>query len=123
VPGWPPENIELARGKVRVELLQTEINAICQSLEDPWPSKVVVLGSTKNPIISDEDEKVSVYLKNLEMLWQLGTAARQPQKPATLVPAPPRRFVLPQRLAIDADGNVPGWTTDPSEADRDPFQN
>ncbi len=142
VPGWTRENIEdLVKGKARVAFLETEINAICHSLNDPWPAEVVALGSARNPIIGDEDEKVNLYLKNLEMLWQLGTVARQPQKPATLVTAgsgstvrqsaalglgtapPPRRIVRPQRPAINADGIAPGWTTDPSEADRDPFHN
>ncbi len=54
-------------------LLKTEINAICQSLNDPWPSEIVDLRGESNPIISDEDEKVRLYLKNLQMLWQLGT--------------------------------------------------
>jgi hypothetical protein len=142
LPGWTPENIEdLIKGKARAAFLGTEINAICHSLNDPWLSEVVGLGSARNPIISDEDEKVNLYLKNLEMLWQLGTVARQPQKPVTLVTAgsgstvrqsaalglgtvpPPRRIVRPQRPAINADGIAPGWTTDPSEADRDSFHN
>jgi hypothetical protein len=125
VPGWPPENIEdLVRGedlvrKERIAVLETEINTICQSLDDPWPSEVVALGSTNNPIISDDDEKVSLYLKNLEMLWQLGTAARRPQA-AALVTADTHRIVPLKRPAVGA-GIPPGWTTDPLEADRDPF--
>lgn len=121
VPGWS-EHIEgRIKDKARIASLGTEINAICQSLNDPWPSEVVTLESAKNPIISDEDGKVSLYLKNLEMLWQLGTVAKRPKKPATLVTADGRRIVQPQRPTIDADGNLPGWTTDPSEADRGPF--
>jgi hypothetical protein len=87
VPGWSPENIEdFFKAKLRIEFLGTEINAICQSLTDPWPAEIVALGSAKNPIISDEDEKVNLYLKNLEMLWQLGTvAARRPQKLAAFL--------------------------------------
>jgi hypothetical protein len=94
VPGWPPENVQSpAKDEERIAFLHSEINAICRSLNDPWPSKVVALESAKNPIISDDDEKVSLYLKNLEMLWQLGTLPRQPQKSATLItaPAPPHR--------------------------------
>jgi hypothetical protein len=67
----------LQASAARVAFLETEINAICQSLNDPWPSKVVTLGSAKNPIISDEEEKVGLYLRNLDMLWQLGTAEVQ----------------------------------------------
>jgi hypothetical protein len=61
----------------RVPVLETEVNAICQSLDDPWPSKVVQLGPS-TPIIDDEDEKVSLYLKNIEMLWQLGSRSWAP---------------------------------------------
>lgn len=68
------------RADGRVELLKTEINRICQALSDPWPSEVVyrpLLGET-NPIINDEIKKVDLYLNNLEMLWQLGTAGVPP---------------------------------------------
>jgi hypothetical protein len=44
VPGWPPENLEqLAQGVdeltkrwKRVPVLEAKVNAICQSLSDPW---------------------------------------------------------------------------------------
>jgi hypothetical protein len=111
VPGWPPENIEelakrfephidkhieeYTKGKARVATLETEISTICQSLDDPWPSRVVALGSASNPIIDDEGEKVSLYLKNLEMLWQLGTDTIQRRKPfAGLGTAPPIRAAI-----------------------------
>jgi hypothetical protein len=71
--------------KRSVELLEAEINAICQSLNDPWVSSVVALGGASNPIIHDEDEKVSLYLRNLEMLWQLGIVTQQGRKPTALV--------------------------------------
>jgi Bacterial RNA polymerase, alpha chain C terminal domain len=71
IPGWPSDVTE--EKNMRVALLKSEINNICQSLSDPWPSKVVSLESQGNPIISDDDEKVSLYLKNLDMLWELGT--------------------------------------------------
>jgi len=120
VPGWPIDK-GLAAELSRVTILQMQINAICQSLNDPWPSQVVGLGSAKNPIISDEDEKVRLYLNNLQMLWRLGTT--RPQKIPAPVKVGSRRIVRPQRPVIEADGNLPGWTTDPSEADRDAFQN
>ena len=73
----------------RTPFLRTEINAICQSLNDPWHSEVVDRRREgANPIISDEDKKVSLYLNNLEMLWQLGTVARRPQKPRIDMEAP-----------------------------------
>jgi hypothetical protein len=74
VRGNPP------RPDGRMEFLKTEITEICQSLSDPWPSEVVyrpLLGET-NPIINDDIKKVNLYLNNLEMLWQLGTAAVPP---------------------------------------------
>jgi hypothetical protein len=105
VPGW-------SLAVARVAFLETEIKAICQSLDDPWPTEIVALESAKNPIIDAEDEKVSLYLKNLDMLWQLGTVERQPQKPTSLelgvappvagfkvgdLQPPSRRSLLPTR--------------------------
>jgi hypothetical protein len=116
-----PRNGKILKVGARVASLETKIKAICQSLNDPWPSKIAALGSARKPIISDEDEKVSLYLTNLEMLWQLGTVAIQPRKPATLVSADNHRVVQLERPAVDADGNLPGWTTSPAEADRDAF--
>jgi hypothetical protein len=60
----------------RAAFLGAQINEICQSLDDPWVSEVTAIGKKRNPIISDDDDKVTLYLKNLEMLWQLGTVAR-----------------------------------------------
>jgi len=68
--------------RVPVQKSQQEIQAICQSLSDPWTSNVVAPDSASNPIISGEDKKVSLYLENLEMLWRLGAVTRQPQKVA-----------------------------------------
>jgi hypothetical protein len=120
VPGWRRENAnKLVNDLARIECLETEIRAICQSLNDPWPSEVVPLGSQRNRIIDDEIERVNLYLKNLDMLWQLGTRVSQPKETAAIVTAPARRFVVPKRPAVNADGTLPGWTTNPSEADRD----
>src|SRR5258708_15107000 len=49
----------LLRADKRVAFLRTEIDAICQSLNDPWPSEVVALGSAGNPIIMADDDKVN----------------------------------------------------------------
>jgi hypothetical protein len=111
VPGWPPENIEelaarfephidkhieaYAKGTTRISTLETELDTIGGSLDDWWPSKVVALGSASNPIINDDDEKVRLYLKNLEMLWQLGTKTIKRREPAAdLSAAPPLRAIL-----------------------------
>ena len=101
----------------RLEFLNTEINTICQSLNDPWTSQVAAIGSDRNPIIGDNDEKVSLYLNNLEMLWQLGQEARRPENPPRRWSRTPPRFGAP---VAHSDGNRPRWTTDLSEADRDP---
>jgi hypothetical protein len=116
VPGWQG----LVQHRARIAFLKTEINAICQSLNDPWPSEVAAIGSAKNPIISDEPERVSLYIKTLEMLWQLGIRARRPKEPAPLAAKPPRRVFDLLKRPANADGTLPGWTIDPSEADRDP---
>jgi hypothetical protein len=38
------------------------------------------LGSKKNAIISDEDQKVNMYLDNLVMLWQLGDVTEEEEE-------------------------------------------
>jgi hypothetical protein len=80
LPGWPPEDVEnLRKYKTRVSFLEAAINSICQALDDRWTSAVVPFESKRNPIISDEEEKVSLYLKNLEMIWRLGVQTKQRQ--------------------------------------------
>jgi Bacterial RNA polymerase, alpha chain C terminal domain len=68
----------------RATFCQKEISTICQSLSDPWPSEVVSVESPMNPIISDDHQKVSLYLKNLNMLWQLRPSPRLTFNPAFL---------------------------------------
>jgi Bacterial RNA polymerase, alpha chain C terminal domain len=102
VPDWPPENIDQlakeaedniealkmkydqataqsSQARERVPLLETKVSAIGQSLSDPWPCKVVSFDATGNTMINDTGEKVTVYLKNLKMLWRLGL---EPKKKA-----------------------------------------
>jgi hypothetical protein len=88
VPGWAEHIRNAAKDKRRVGFLRTVIDAICQSLEDPWSSNVGTLRSGGNSIIIDEDEKVRLYLRNLEMLWQLGTVERQGSRNVGLLVAP-----------------------------------
>jgi hypothetical protein len=111
VPGWPPENIdELVRlgilrnnmGHNNMGLLSKEVNAICQSLHDPWTSNVLALGTGNNPIIQDENEKVSLYLKNLMMLWELGIATSQRQKHAMSASNVIRHMNQSKQAAIEA---------------------
>jgi hypothetical protein len=119
VPGWPPENIEnLSKNEARAAFLRGTVEAICQSLGDPWRSEVAALDSERNPIIHDDDDRVKLYLETLKMLWKLGVAEGKPLTPEPRAPVVSNRRPNP---AIDNDGNVPGWTADPSEADRDPF--
>jgi hypothetical protein len=55
--------------------LQRRINDITQNLEDAWPTVVVSRESAENPIIYASAEKVTLYLSNLTMLWELGLKA------------------------------------------------
>jgi hypothetical protein len=70
----------LAKGvhnESRLSDLRDTINGITQRLdtEDAWPARVVALESPDNSIIDASVEKVSLYLNNLAMLWQLGVKA------------------------------------------------
>jgi hypothetical protein len=51
--------------------LGIELKAICQSLKDPW-SFAARSRKDWSTIISDDEARVDLYLRNLEMLWQLG---------------------------------------------------
>jgi Bacterial RNA polymerase, alpha chain C terminal domain len=101
VPDWPPENIdalapeEQERADLRVALLEKKTNTICQSLKDPWPS-VIVSWEERNSIIDDKADKVSLYLQNLKMLWQLGTSSGERQQPSTSVVSVSGRVTDPQ---------------------------
>jgi hypothetical protein len=90
IPHWPPsnieelsENIERASEMYRVTFLKSETEKICQALDDPWRSIVVAPGD-ESLVVDDEKEKVRLYLKNIEMLWQLGanTKMKSPFKRA-----------------------------------------
>jgi len=61
--------------------LSERIHAITTNLEnDSWPGLSVELESPDNKIIADKPERVSLYLDNLIMLWELGLkSAYQPQ--------------------------------------------
>ena len=55
-------------------------NNMCQSLNNSWSSPVVALGSAGALIIHDEEKNVNLYLKNLQMLWQLEITAGRPEE-------------------------------------------
>lgn len=46
-----------------------------QSLEDPWPTTVNTVSSSKHSIIHAANEDVTLYLRNIQMLWFLGAKA------------------------------------------------
>jgi hypothetical protein len=55
--------------------LQGRLNRITENLEDAWPARVVSLGDPDNSIINASTDKVTLYLNNLAMLWELGAKA------------------------------------------------
>ena len=48
------------------------VSDVGQSQEDPWPATVDVVLGSKHSIIHAPAEHVSLYLRNIELLWQLG---------------------------------------------------
>ena len=61
-------------GTARLGHLEEHVNRIAQEHSgDLWPGDVVRIGQPMNPIISETDENVTLYLSNLRMLWGLGS--------------------------------------------------
>src|SRR5713226_167389 len=53
--------------------LEEKLSAVARKMQDdPWSSSLRMLNSPNHEIIDDDDAKVSLYLSNLTMLWQLG---------------------------------------------------
>jgi hypothetical protein len=53
--------------------LVDKLRGVAQRMKgDPWSSSLSMLDSPNHEIIEDDDDKVSLYLANLKMLWQLG---------------------------------------------------
>jgi hypothetical protein len=52
------------------------VSAIAQSLEDPWTVKVDAIYDPDHRIIQASFEDVSIYLKNIDLLWRLGLKPR-----------------------------------------------
>ena len=68
---------EFYRNQKLLRTFYQQLDSIDQSLDDPWCSEVgyIDLKSTEaNPetLINDSNDKVSVYLNNINNLWQLG---------------------------------------------------
>ncbi len=52
---------------------QAELDDMMQSFEDdPWNGYLGSIGADGDSIINDKPEKVRLYLRTIEMLWQLG---------------------------------------------------
>jgi hypothetical protein len=56
----------------RLEQYRVTINDICQCLEDPWTARVDNADGHGHSIIQSSPENVATYLKNIDVLWQLG---------------------------------------------------
>ena len=55
-----------------------QVNDLAQSLDDPWPAEVCILDNVDCGIINDDAEKMSQYVKTLDMLWNLGVQEKPP---------------------------------------------
>lgn len=86
ISGWPPADVEVYSKSSRWHaLLGGEINGICQSLADPWTSRVATHESDESSsVIDDESERARLYLKNIEMLWRLGMVNDEDQEEVKL---------------------------------------
>ena len=56
----------------KLDQYRDEIDDICQCLEDPCSVHFDDVDDQQHSIIHDSPEKVAIYLKNIDMLWQLG---------------------------------------------------
>ncbi|MFV8622352.1 hypothetical protein, partial [Ralstonia pseudosolanacearum] len=56
----------------RLDQYRDDINDICQCMEDPWSAHVDSADGREHSIIHASPENVALYLKNIDMLWQLG---------------------------------------------------
>jgi hypothetical protein len=63
VRDWKPE---------RLEQYRDDINDICQCLEDPWSAQIEAVNGDTHSIIHSSAENVSTYLRNIDVLWELG---------------------------------------------------
>lgn len=67
ISDWDPEKLQQYRD---------DISDMCQCLEDPWTAHVAGVGEDGHSIIHAPPDKVALYLKNIDMLWQLGVGPR-----------------------------------------------
>jgi hypothetical protein len=68
-----PEALRTHFSGETMKYIGKELEAIAQAMEnDAWSSSLCPFGSPNNKIIDDDNDKVSLYLANLKMLWRLG---------------------------------------------------
>jgi len=68
-----PEDIYASTPDSDRQKFELEIDTLMQSLEnDPWNGYIGTISSDDSQIINDKPEKVQLYLRSIEMLWQLG---------------------------------------------------
>ncbi|AAP85944.1 hypothetical protein OOOCML_33290 (plasmid) [Cupriavidus necator H16] len=60
---WTPKALQQYRD---------DIENVCQCLEDPWTAKVDAIDGREHSIIHSSAENVSIYLRNIDVLWELG---------------------------------------------------
>ncbi|MFC0695954.1 hypothetical protein [Paraburkholderia humisilvae] len=73
VRNWAPETLTQ---------YSDDINDICQCLEDPWLAKVDSADGHDHSIIHSSAENVATYLRNIDMLWELGVKSKMYSAPA-----------------------------------------
>ncbi|WP_194727361.1 hypothetical protein [Noviherbaspirillum malthae] len=58
--------------RAALEQYRDKVNDVAQSLEDPWPVIVERANGDQHSIVDSSLENVATYLKNIDILWQLG---------------------------------------------------
>ncbi len=68
-----PDDLYESTSQLERQKLQAELDDLMQSLEDdPWNGDLGSIPAGGDGIINDQKEKVQLYLRTIEMLWQLG---------------------------------------------------
>ena len=68
-----PEGLYVSTSDSELQKFESELDDLMQSLEDdPWNGCLATISAEANHIIDDSSESVRLYLRNIEMLWQLG---------------------------------------------------
>jgi hypothetical protein len=111
---WAPRN--------EADAYKRALEAIGQSLDDPWPVEIGCFdrrsGSPQNRsfegIISAAENKVELYLANIDSLWELGTRPFVPRTSAwTSPPALASQPYIPPPLSVP-QAFPPGGVLPPS---------